>query len=236
MNGENLIIKSATKYKDGTGYSISTTTGCGFFLDAKWGVIPKAKDNIVLYTLGSTVRGLDINGKKVFYKTDQQLEDDRQKMLERMRQEKEDEFKKSKPVLDARFNALPQFFKDRIRRFRENNSKFRIEYESYEMFCCEEAIKFLKYFKTKEEVEAFSKADYNEQKKMVPDMSDDHSGNTFGSACQLAWLYLDNPKNVVLMHGALSTLVGSEDYGDIPNENSKLRQTRRMKLRSLKTK
>lgn len=46
-------------------------------------------------------------------------------------------------------------------------------------------------------------------------LSDGHSGNTAGMALSLARLYIESPEYVSKMHGALSTLVGSEEYGDI---------------------
>ena len=230
--GEEYTIKKVEKGKDG--WTISTNHSTCFFLESKWGVKPKAKDNIILYTQGfSLIRGLDINGVNVFYKSDQQLDQEHQEFVDRMNKEKEERFKKEKNALDARFNALPEFFKDRIRRFRTNNPNFRVEFESYEMFCIEEAINIANVLKTKEEVQRFAKADWKEQKKMVPSVSDDHSGNTFGAACQLAYLYLDNPENVVICHGSLSTLVGSEAFGDIDTPATKLRQERRKKLRSI---
>lgn len=52
---------------------------------------------------------------------------------------------------------------------------------------------------------------YEEQREVVPNLNDGHSGNTFGCACALAFAYLDCPENVPKMHGALSPLVGSDE-------------------------
>lgn len=60
----------------------------------------------------------------------------------------------------------------------------------YITFCCEQAILIAESLRTKEKIETFFKADWDEQKKMVPGISDDHSGNTFSMACRLAIHYI----------------------------------------------
>jgi hypothetical protein len=62
----------------------------------------------------------------------------------------------------------------------------------------------------------FHGLDWEEQLKAVPTLSDGHSGNTFGCACMLARLQLECPERVYELHGSLSPLVGSKDFGDIP--------------------
>jgi hypothetical protein len=59
--------------------------------------------------------------------------------------------------------------------------------------------------------------DYDyEREKAVTGMSDGHSGNTHGAAVSLARLYIESPEWVAKLHGALSPLVGSKAYGDVP--------------------
>lgn len=59
--------------------------------------------------------------------------------------------------------------------------------------------------------------DYDyEREKAVTGLSDGHSGNTHGTAVSLARLYIQAPEYVSQKHGALSPLVGSEAYGDVP--------------------
>jgi hypothetical protein len=117
--------------------------------------------------------------------------------------------------MDADYDALPDDFKQRIDRFRKNNPDFRVDYEAYEMFCCMEAIKIANACKTVENVDKFYKSGNS---KLVPDLSDGHSGNTFGCACLLAKLHLESPELVHQAYGAMSPLVGSKDYGDVPHE------------------
>ena len=188
---------------------------CG--LKKKYGVKPKVGDKLTVHTKGSsfgTIRGMDLNGEKIFWKTDEELEDDRVEWLRKNEEDKQQKFKENVAEMEEKYNNLPDFFKKRIDRFRKNNDRFRIDYESYEVFCCEQAVLIANACKTKEEVQAFKSKDWKEQLKQVEGLSDGHSGNTFGCSCQLAYLYLDNPENVMKVHGALSPLVGSEEYGD----------------------
>jgi hypothetical protein len=85
------------------------------------------------------------------------------------------------------------------------------------LFCCTEAVKIANACKTVENVDKF----YNGKSELVPDLNDAHSGNTFGCACLLAKLHLQSPELVYKVHGALSELVGSKDYGDVPNGYAK---------------
>jgi hypothetical protein len=60
----------------------------------------------------------------------------------------------------------------------------------YAIFCCEEAILICESLRTKNKIDEFSKASWDEQNKMVKFLSEDHSGNTFGVACRLAIAYI----------------------------------------------
>lgn len=62
--------------------------------------------------------------------------------------------------------------------------------KQYNIFCCEQAVVIAESLKTKEKILKFFKLDYDIQKEMVPLLSDDHSGNTFGMSCKLAISYL----------------------------------------------
>jgi hypothetical protein len=107
---------------------------------------------------------------------------------------------------------LPAIFQKRIRNFREANKNFRWDYESYEMFCCEEAIKIANCLKTEDKIITWAKLDWNEQVKQVP-IDEGHSGNTFGCAVQLARLYVAQHQLIEKAHGALANLVGCKEYG-----------------------
>jgi len=167
---------------------------------------------------GYSVRGLEINGCIMYYRTPQQAEEDHIKMCKRHDSEDKKRFKKNKKKLDGDYNALPELFKQRINKFRNNNPDFRWKYESYEIFCCKEALKIANALKTIDEIQKWKNFPWEEQKKIV-DIDEGHSGNTFGCAVNLACLYLSKcPENIVKQYGALAPLVGSKEYGCIPKE------------------
>lgn len=60
----------------------------------------------------------------------------------------------------------------------------------YNMFCCDEGILISETLRNKEKIIEFNKSDWDTQKKMVPALSEEHSGNTFGMACKIAIAYI----------------------------------------------
>ena len=214
MFDEEAIIKEITESDDY--YSILTDQSMVFGFAKKYGVKPKVGDRIKTYsTRGSEIRGVDLNGVRVFYESDEELERERKEWLANNEREKQDSFQKNKAQMDADYETLPENFRKRIDRFRANNDRFRVDYEGYEVFCCKEALKIAAACGTPEKVQEFARAKWEEQKKIVPDLSDGHSGNTFGCACQLAYIHLKWPERIHEPHGALSPLVGSAEYGDM---------------------
>lgn len=207
-------IKEVTESEDW--YSITRADGMCCGLKKSYGVIPKKGDEITVHTKGGafgTIRGIDINGIPVFWKTDEELEAARQKWLTDNENKKQQDFIDNKEKLDSEYDALPDFFKQRIDKFRANNARFRIDYESYELFCCTQAVLIADACKIPEAVQDFKGLEWSKQMELVPGLSDGHSGNTFGCAVSLAYHYLSNPENVVKVSGALSPLVGSSEYG-----------------------
>lgn len=216
---EKLIVESVIK-SDGY-FHITTKEGTGFGLDLKYNVEPKEGDSIEMETTnGSTIRGLKLNSVEVFYKTDEDLAREHKEWCENNKKRQLEEFEKEKDSLDAKYNALPKVFQERIDKFRTNNPNFRVEYESYEMFCCEQAVEIANALQTKEAIKEFADLDWEQQKEKVPNLDGGHSGNTFGMSCRLAYWYLDNPENVAKAHGSLSVLVGSEEYGDVAKDST----------------
>ena len=120
----------------------------------------------------------------------------------------------SRSINDAKIAALPVEFQQRIERFRAGNPDFWWDHQPYELFCCEEAMKIADAMKDRpEDLRGFGQLSWEQQKILVPTLSGDHSGNTFGTAVKLAYWYLTNRVNVVREHGALTPLVGCESYG-----------------------
>lgn len=192
--------------------------GTGTGLKKKHGLIPSVGDELTIHYVNgpfTQIRGMDVNGVRAFYKTDEELEAHRINQKAKYEQDQRDEFEKNKEELDRQYDGLPDVFKARIDRFRANNPNFRVEYERYEMFCCTEAVKIAEACKTPDEVKAFKDKSYEEQRSVI---DEGHSGNTFGCAVSLAYIYLSEPESVAKVHGALSPLVGSEAYGDVKQE------------------
>lgn len=237
-----IVNSTITKVEESKEYWNISYDYYGFGLSKKYNIEPKIGDKIEIITKGfSVIRGIKINDTVVFYKTDEDLENENNEWRKKFLEQKEEEYKKEKSKLDQDYDSLPNVFKQRIDRFRANNPNFRRDYEKYEMFCIKEAIKIINHFSNginlitkvnrnavKKEIEDWYKKDYTEQKKEV-NIDNDHSGNTFGMSVKLAWLYIDNPQNVIITHGSLSTLVGSEEFGDIKGR----RNIRKIKLENI---
>lgn len=193
------VIETITD--DGKYYSIGLKDGVNFGLAKKHvsrrKIVPQAGDIITLHTYGgSSIRGIDLNEKKLYYLTEAQLEADRVKWLAKNQKRKETAFKKGVKRLDKAYDNLPDAFKKRFDRFRANDANFRVDSESYEMFCCEQAVAIAKGCGTPDDVKTFARKEWAEQVKIVPELNDGHSHNTFGSAINLAYWYLTDPTKI----------------------------------------
>lgn len=240
---EDYVITSATKGE--THYDIGLRephkdTGCmGFGLSIKEcdqvAVIPRAGDAIRLCgSFGRPIRGVMVMGRLIYYRTPAEEQARHEQWVADERAKRRREFEETgRAELDAKYAALPSVFQARIDKFRHNNPDFRWEYEQYEMFCCEEAVKLARHFGTIEAAEHYAAlaqsetftadvkrwtSEWEEQKAIdkAAGLADGHSGNTHGMAVALAFWYLKHPENVERMHGALAPLVGSFAYGCVP--------------------
>lgn len=127
--------------------------------------------------------------------------------------------KQNEPKLNKMYDDLPPEFKERIDTFRKNNPKFRVDYEHYELFCCEQAVIIANALKTPEAVKEW--AESSDRWELVPNLDHGHSGNTMGMATHLAYWYLQQPDAINRIAGALSPLVGSKEYEE-KNKRTKL--------------
>lgn len=144
-HGETAKVKRVDKTD--SGFEVTLENSSGFFIqhrDLAWSqrdIEIKVGDEITVYAyLGSRIRGFDLNGERLFYRTDRELELEQELYVERHKREKAEAFAREQPQLDADYEALPDVFKARIDRRRENNPSFREEFESYEMFVCKQAV------------------------------------------------------------------------------------------------
>lgn len=214
-------ITSVSRYDEEHGGGWTIGFDCmGFYVPPDSPIVPEVGMDARFYGkgLGYPVRGLTLNGVVVFYRTEEEQAEHHRRDVEESQRKQREEFEANRDELDTRFYALPQVFRDRITRFRYNNPDFRWKYERYELFSCEQAVVIAEALKTPDAIESFASKSWDEQKRLVPGLDEGHSGNTFGMAVRLAWLYLANPEGVKRMHGALAPLVGSEEYGCVPRE------------------
>lgn len=202
----------------GKGWGIQRDDGWCFGVPADSPVEPRVGMTARFYGsgIGGVVRGLFLDGIEIFYRSERQQRIKELDDLAASERKQREGFEVKRENFDKRFQTLPAVFRRRLLKFRRNNPDFRWKYEQYELFVCEEAVKIAGTMKTAARVREFSAMDFRIQRQHVPCLSDQHSGNTFGMAVKLAYLYLSEPENVVRVHGALAMLVGSEEYGCVP--------------------
>lgn len=210
---EEAVIESVRQSYADKGWEISRESGGCFYVPPTSPVVPKAGMTARFYGrgMGYTVRGLDIDGQEVFYRTEAEQDEKQRQWVAAEKKKRETEYEAKRGEYERRVEALPKVFKDRILKFRAANDRFRYDFEPYELFCCEEAVKIAAHCKTADGVDVFYKNPWEEQVKAG--LEDDHSGNTFGTACLLAKLYVTKPEYVTKAHGALTPLVGCVEYG-----------------------
>jgi hypothetical protein len=189
--------------------------GCSFYVDAKHGIQPVVGDLARCYGkgFGSAVRGLALNGVVLYHSTEDVY---RARALREMEAYNARRLAEYNAQADERAQALvllPEIFQERLATMRRNNPNFW-QIEGYELFTCQQALVIAEALGSPEAVVAFNELhDWEAQLAMVPDLSPAHSGNTFGTACHLAFLYLQSPEWVLKLHAAMAPLIGSKAAG-----------------------
>lgn len=218
---ETSIIKSFTT--ETGGYSLTFDNGWSFWMPDV-GFAPEVGQTAKLYGRGTgcQVRGLVVNDRVVFYRTEAEQEELNRKDQADRDAKKRTDYDAKADDYNRRVAALPAPFGERINGFRNwKPETWKYDFEPYELFVCEQAVEIANALKTPEEISRFHKLEFAEQKKLVAALSDDHSGNTFGAACLLANLYLTKPDLLPKAHGALCTIVGCKDYGCAAGRSNK---------------
>lgn len=204
---------TATRVHNGDEYWEVGSNSYSFCVPKKYSVEPKVGDKIRVYgRFGNAIRGIVVNDTVLFYRTADEQDKINRQTAQKMREDKLRDYEAKKAEYEAAVAALPPEFQTRIARFWRNNPTFW-EFLPYEVFCCQQAVKIATRFKTAEEIRTFYNLPYEKQREELPDLSDQHSGNTFGTACALAQCYVSQPDLLDKMHGALCPLVGCKDYG-----------------------
>lgn len=234
------IISSVTTFdgKAGGSYAI-TTDGWSISVETKE-IVPKAGDVVRYYSrgIGSTVRGIDIEGVQIRYESERQLILKYKKLSMREDRKRKEYFKSIESSLDEKLNELPFVFQKRIERFRQNNLNFRWEHEEGEILLAEESLKVAKFLHSQttlfnkvgmgeihpqldwayaEEVKKayniFREYSDDEMEKLIPDFIGGHSGNTFQFVFRMAVAYLTNEESIPYQHGVFYMFDGCLAYG-----------------------
>jgi hypothetical protein len=208
----NYVITSVSPNERGFDLGLGDHT---YFHIPNNGITPKVGQTAVLYGngFGHTVRGVDIDDKEVFYRTETEEKERFEKKQKEEKQKRLEQFEANKDKYFVDIAKLPEVFQLRFDKFRKNNPEFDVEFGDYELFCCEQAVLIASALKTETAIRQFDKLKFKTQCKKVPGLSDGHSGNTFGASVHLALWYVIRPEMVDQVHGALSTLIGCKEYG-----------------------
>lgn len=213
-NFEEGELTKVTPYKDGSGWSVQFGhTGLGVpRIEGK--PEPSVGDTIRVYgSWGFDIYGIDLNGVEVFWRTPWERFAKRVEWLAGYDREKRERFEKNEAEMDRRYEALPAPLRARIDRFRSEAADFRIDAVAYEMAAAGDAPKIARALAEREgwaldddlradapterieaAVSEFIKRPYDEQREIVPDLDEGHSGNTFGGACRLAYAVMAGEK------------------------------------------
>lgn len=130
----NIIVKNVSELSD------------HFFIESEDGVIfsmlkedikdykPKVGDKLFLHTrLGSQIRGVDKEGKSIYFHSDTELERRHQIWKKNQKQYRIDRFIKQVPYIEKLYSLLPKILQHRILMLRNFIPNFRVECEFYEI-------------------------------------------------------------------------------------------------------
>lgn len=198
------------------GFAVTGDDGWSFFLPKHTTVTPAAGDTMRLYGrgIGFTVRGAAVNGEVFFYRTESEEKAKHEQWCADEKAKKQADYEANRSDYERRVALLPEQLQKRFAKFAAAKADWWPEFGPYELFCCEQAVAFAAEFPSDPNgLKAWTKLSWDEQKKAVPALSSEHSGNTFGMAARLAYHLLTQPNNAEREHGALVQLVGCKDYG-----------------------
>lgn len=190
------------------GHTVSAGGTC-FYVPATYTPPKPGMVARVFGAFGSPIRGIILDGGAVFYRN---LEDQKRWLLAEAviaDRKKRKGYLAESESLKVKRESLPLAFRARLGLLELRSPEFW-RLEAYELFCCREAVRFANALKTPEAIAAWRKLPWEEQKNLA---SDGHSVNTFGAACSLASIYLQQPAAVIRVHGSLVGLVGCKAYG-----------------------
>lgn len=183
--------------------------GWGLFVpNDQCAVSPKVGEKVELYGrgVGYSVRGIVIGGRVYRYLTEEQEQRRHHDEVKASKRERREKLAAERADRDRRIAALPPEFRTRLERFHAvGGDEWRAEFEPYELFVCEEAVKIVKSGK------AGTTVDTEVLREVLGETYDEHSGNTMASAVGLARAAFKGV-DLARVHGALCSLVGCADY------------------------
>ena len=133
-----MDIKVKTIVDDGEFLNVRGVCGTCFFINKKYinKNIPKQGDTITLHFVngyGTQIRGMDINAKKLYYLTEEEIQQEFDEWLKGVKDKRRRNFIKIEPILNEIFSLLPPLIQQRILMFRHFMPDFRVEGEFYEL-------------------------------------------------------------------------------------------------------
>lgn len=193
--------------------------GWGFGLKKPIDRIPEVGQTVTLYLFqGCCIQGVDLAEEPLFFKSKDDLEIERRNTLKRIEVEKAEEkmqffaeFVDSESDFNRRLHRLPKVFQQRFKKFFRLGEDFW-DVAWYELEACEAALKIAYAGKSWQGIRRISDMTWDELKAHIPNFNDGVSGQQFYFACEIAHVYLRNPKLVRKVHGAMSPLTGSKPY------------------------
>lgn len=181
-------------------------------------LVPKVGDPATVWTENfSLCRGLEIAGRLLFYTTREEAEKQKLAAIAENDSRHQAELDRDREDRDRRRAALPDVLQQRLNRYEAANPNWRRDYEGYELFTVEQAASLAAVEKKGDLhkwYERFRGLSDAKMKELWPELSDAHSGNTFGYATQIAyWMNRGWDDYVIGGHGAFVPLVGCAKYG-----------------------
>ena len=190
---ETEVVTEVNEDADGT---TMVRAGSGIFgLEAQYKGSVKVGDAITCYMVqGCMIRGVDVNGKRLYYKTDEELDREHKEFCANLDRDREEAYAKNKDKIDKQIAGLSPRLKARMDRLIKEDPKFLVQDGSYELFVMVEADKIANHLRPKLEGDTSQKniervckkffdLPYTQQAEVV---DEGHSGNTFGCAVQFA--------------------------------------------------
>lgn len=161
---------------------------------SEFSIEPKVGDQLDLATYsGSACRGMRLNGAVMFYYDDATLQQQREEWSKHYHEKQQKEFDEYMQTAGEKYAALPKCLQKRIDAMRVSDDADTRFWEPYNMFAFQEGVKIAAILTSEKEILAFRELSWKNQKTLVPDLSEDHSGGTFATAIAAALEIIRTP-------------------------------------------